>query len=231
MHAGHAMARHVACASSGAASRSLITIGRLMALSKSPGTAAASEHQAGQPRPGSSNFTTLEAAPQQRARRLGKPGRACAHHGQQGGRASAQRVADNAQPEAGGLGERCLQRLHCLLQYPPRCGQHAEMAACRRTDVSPPALHRHCPCSGHVAGLGGPGPVAEHHAILINHMVRLAGARQAREHVLRNTARCQQTHRILVELFGQAGRQPTLTEFVPRMASTMQPSWRSRAIT
>ena len=86
-------------------------------------------------------------------------------------------------------------------------------------------------CSGHVAGLEAAGPVAEHHAILVHHMVRLAGARQAREHVLRNTARCQRTPRVLVKLIAQTGRQPTLTEFVPRMASTMLPSWRSRAIT
>ena len=84
---------------------------------------------------------------------------------------------------------------------------------------------------GMLRALRGPGPVAEHHAILIHHMVRLAGARQAREHVLRHTARAQQKHRVLVKLFAQTGRQPTLTEFVPRMASTMLPSWRSRAIT
>jgi len=115
-----------------------------------------------------------------------------AHHGQQRRSAGAQRVANDAQPEGWVLGEGGFQRLHRLLQDPARRCQHPKVAA-RPSPRS--EAHSTKDCSRRRQACcrrPGAAPVAQHDAVLVHHMMRLARPRQAREHILQpNADACQ----------------------------------------
>lgn len=80
-----------------------------------------------------------------------------AHHGQEGCCAATERMAHDLQVKAWVAAHSRQQGLRRLAHDPPSRSQHPEMA------------------------------VAQHHALLVHHVVRLACARQAGEHVLKCT--------------------------------------------
>jgi len=238
MQAGHATAKHVACASSGAASRSLCA--PKLKRSTHPCMCFPLQQLTGIPpcvlvRCGHHTHSAMQARRTSNRRRSDPRAAGRAHHGEQRRCASAQRVANDAQPEGRVLGEGRLQRLHRLLQDPARRCQHPKVAARGRP---PSEAHSTKGCSRRRQACcrwPGAAPVAQHDAVFVHHVMRLARPRQAREHVLQPNADARQARQwqgagplaARAALRGAA----TFSECVPRMASTMLSSLRSHTST
>ena len=100
-------------------------------LQKRPGSSSCNPEQTPMAKNGLAHASkhTPKAPDRTCPEKSSKQARTGAHHGQKRGCASPQGVANNAQPKCRVLCERHLERLHRLLQDPPRRRQHPKVTA------------------------------------------------------------------------------------------------------